>query len=295
MEDGPPAMVFGKTTVDQQRLEQDLHAAGVRAGDVLVVHSSLRRVGWIEGGPTSFLRALKKVLGPKGTLVMPTFSFSLAAWGLPAFQAWRTSSRVGALTEHFWRQPHVLRTPHPTHSVAVWGHHASILAPRDIDYEPLGVGSPLDRARQLGAKVLLVGVGQNRNSTVHVAESLAGMPYFQVPFSTTAPYDEAWYYPDRHTPARRLVIREMPGSSEGFSVLDAYLAGRGITQQVLMGRAASTIASASDLCQAVVELLHGNPIALLGQDNPSEISVRRLDFMKDRLRTATEAEQTSPM
>jgi Aminoglycoside N3''-acetyltransferase len=59
-------------TVD--RIAADFRALGVEAGDTLLVHSSLRELGWVAGGPQAVVDALQRVLTPQGSLVMPAHS-----------------------------------------------------------------------------------------------------------------------------------------------------------------------------------------------------------------------------
>lgn len=49
-------------------LAADFAALGVHPGMIVMVHSSLRRVGWTVGGPVTVIRALLQALGPEGTL-----------------------------------------------------------------------------------------------------------------------------------------------------------------------------------------------------------------------------------
>src|SRR4051794_10547238 len=53
-------------------LATDLTALGLRDGDTVIVHSSLRAVGWVPGGRVAVTQALLDVLGTGGTLVVPT-------------------------------------------------------------------------------------------------------------------------------------------------------------------------------------------------------------------------------
>lgn len=261
----------------REQLLEGIASCGIRGGDLLVVHSSLRAVGWIEGSPLTLIRAFQDLLGPRGTLVMPTFSFNLQEWSLGPFDPLRTPSRVGRLTEVFRRQPGVVRSLHPTHSVAAWGRRArGIVSVVPEIHEPLGPGSPLDLARELGAKIMLLGVGQNRNSTVHLAEHMAALPYLDVPFSETADFDAAWYLPAPGEGPRLLRIRQMPGSSGGFAVLDDLPAVRALIQEGMVGRARAQVMSAEAVCREVCALLERNPDLLLRHEQGSAISQRRL-------------------
>ncbi|CAN5389268.1 AAC(3)-VI family aminoglycoside N-acetyltransferase [soil metagenome] len=277
-------MGFGRVTVSRETLARDFRRAGIAAGDVLIVHSAMSRLGHVHGGPHDVVRALQDALGAEGTLLMPTFSFNLAGWNLPHFDPRNTPSRVGLLTDTFWRMDGVIRTPHPTHSVSAWGAWAKVLTDGPLSYEPLGLGSPLDRARLLDAKILLLGVGQVANSTVHVAESLARAPYLAVPFALQDDWDEASYMDPATRKITRLVINEMPGGSEGFAVLEEPLERMAIARPVKIGPAPSLLMRSQQVCMAVVEFLRQDPLYLLGGPGPSEITRRRRAHVEKLLR-----------
>jgi aminoglycoside 3-N-acetyltransferase len=168
----------------------DLRALGVAAGAALVVHASLRRIGWVVGGAESVIRALMDVLTAEGTLVMPTFSGQLsdpAAWRdpavpagwvetirghMPPFDPARTPTRhMGAIPEAFRTWPEVYRSGHPAQSLTAWGRGAeNLVSNHGLDW-PLGPDSPLGRLRERSGQVLLIGVGHDRNSTLHLAET----------------------------------------------------------------------------------------------------------------------------
>lgn len=261
------------------QLRDDLDALGIMEGDVLIVHSSLSRIGWVEGRPEDVVRMIIEALGPLGTLVMPTFSFSLAAWDMPVFEPWATASRVGVLTDVFWRMREAVRSAHPTHSVAAAGPLAEKIIGGPVDYQPLGLRSPLDRARRAGAKILLAGVGNDRNSMVHVAESVAGAPYLKLPFEENSDFDTAYYRESALGSPVLTPIREMPGSSEGFSILDDALLAAGIAKQGVFGEARAMVMEAKALTGYVVDLLKRQPDAFLHHPDASEITRRRLQFI----------------
>ena len=173
-------------------LAADLAALGVQPGMALMVHCALSRLGWVAGGPEAVIGALIDAVGPDGTLMMPAFTGQVsdpADWRAPPVPAdWqetvraemplydpaRTPSRdMGAVAELFRTWPGVKRSGHPQHSVAAWGRHAARLTeshPRTFGF---GDGAPLGRFYELGGHVLLLGVGHNRNTSLHLAESRA--------------------------------------------------------------------------------------------------------------------------
>jgi aminoglycoside 3-N-acetyltransferase len=166
-----------------------LQRLGVRSGQVLMVHSSLSSLGYVLGGAQAVVGALLDVLAPGGTLVMPAFSpevsdpanwrepslqandLKLAQDHVPAFEPAITPTGMGAIAETFRNWPGVLRSLHPQVSVTARGALAErIVAPHELAWGQ-GAGSPFERLYNLDARLLLLGVGFNRATLLHFAES----------------------------------------------------------------------------------------------------------------------------
>jgi aminoglycoside 3-N-acetyltransferase len=180
-------------TVDS--LKKDLSDLGIQPGMVLLVHSSLSSLGWVNGGAVAVILALEEILGSHGTLVMPTHSGDLSDPGeweappipkdwwdtvrssMPAYEASLTpTSMMGKIPETFRKQTGVLRSNHPQVSFAAWGAQAeSITANHALNYS-LGEDSPLARIYELGGSVLLLGVDHSNNTSLHRAEYRAEYP-----------------------------------------------------------------------------------------------------------------------
>jgi len=166
-----------------------LSALGVRPGMTLIVHSSLSALGYVAGGAPAAILALEAALGPEGTLAMPTHTGDLtdpagwsdppvpAAWhatireAMPAFRPDLTPTRgMGIIPETFRKQEGTLRSSHPHVSWAARGPHAAFITSAHSLAMSQGEGSPLARLYDVGAHVLLIGVGYDRNTSFHLAE-----------------------------------------------------------------------------------------------------------------------------
>lgn len=162
-----------------RQLESDLRALGLCAGSSVLMHSSYRSLGGVEGGAAGFFRAFLDLLGPGGTLVLPALSYRDVGPEQPVFDALRTPSCVGYLSEFFRTQvPGVLRSLHPTHSCCAVGRHAAELtAGHERDETPVGPNSPFAKLPETGGWILMLGCSADRNTSMHGVEETAEPPY----------------------------------------------------------------------------------------------------------------------
>jgi aminoglycoside 3-N-acetyltransferase len=183
----------GPVTVDS--IKNDLLNLGVLKGMVLLVHSSLSSLGWVSGGPVGVILALEEALGPEGTLVMPTHSGDLTdpekwenppvpeGWKeiirqtMPAFDPDFTPTRgMGRIAETFRKQAGALRSDHPHVSFTARGKQAEFITGSHGLHFGLGEDSPLARVYELKGWILLLGVGHEYNTSIHLAEFRADFP-----------------------------------------------------------------------------------------------------------------------
>ena len=184
-----------KTPLSVESLKVDFLNLGIEPGMVLLVHSSLSSMGWVIGGPVAVIMALEEVLGSEGTLVMPTHSGDLSdpkewnnppvpeGWkdlirqNMPAFDPDLTPTRgMGRIPETFRKRKGVLRSNHPQDSFAAFGKAADYITKgHGLDFG-LGESSPLARIYDLEGWILLLGVGFENNTSLHLAEFRADFP-----------------------------------------------------------------------------------------------------------------------
>ncbi len=171
------------------RLEIDFAGLGVEPGDVLLVHSSLSALGWVIGGAPTVVRSLIDRLGPNGTLVMPAATplcADPADWPppgipedchdavrehLPVFDPAVTPTTMGVIAETLRTWPGTVRSDHPLESVCARGPMAHRIVGKHSLAFCEGPGTPFEQVVNLDARVLLLGVGFNRCTLLHFAES----------------------------------------------------------------------------------------------------------------------------
>lgn len=184
----------GKMVLKQDILEA-LEKLGVCKGQVLMVHTSLSNLGYVCGGAQVVIEALLEAVGREGTIMMPTQSWKNldpatgvhwevpeSCWPLirenwPAYDKNITpTNTMGAVAEMFRQWPGTVRSDHPARSVAAWGKEAAWLT-ADHDLSNIfGDGSPVGKLYELDGLVLLMGVGYDKNTSLHLADVRAAYP-----------------------------------------------------------------------------------------------------------------------
>ena len=159
-------------------LVKDLLALGVKPGNTLMVHSSLKSLGADSGGASAVVDGLLAALGETGTLLMPALSYATVNAQNPVFDVRNTPVCTGELGEYFRTRPGTMRSVHPTHSVCGVGRRAEeILSHHLHDTTPVGENSPFSRLPKVGAQILFIGCGLGPNTTMHGVEEKVTPPY----------------------------------------------------------------------------------------------------------------------
>lgn len=150
---------------------------GLREGDVVLVHSSLTRLGHVEGGPDTVIDSVLKVVGASGTVLMPAYPV-VGDWMTYVrsdrlFDPRTSPSAFGKITDMFWRRPGVVRSLHPTHSVAACGPQAEYLVKdHEKSSTPAGPTSPFRKLIELDGRILHLGSPFFTTSSFHVVEDV---------------------------------------------------------------------------------------------------------------------------
>jgi aminoglycoside 3-N-acetyltransferase len=233
----------------------DLRALGVTPSCVLLVHSSLSSLGWVCGGPVAVASALLDVLGPSGTLVVPTHTAGNSdpsgwenppipqSWWptvreqMPAFDPRLTpSTGMGAVAELVRTWPGAIRSEHPQTSFAALGPHAEQITAGHRPESGMGEDSPLGRLYDLEARVLLLGTGHASSSSFHLAEYRVPTPRrHQTAAAVSTPTGRTW-----------IAYDDVDVESDDFEALGAAFDATGRTRVGPVGAAEARLLGQRD-------------------------------------------------
>ena len=174
-----------------EMIQAALRSAGVRHGGVAIAHSSMSRLGFIAGDSPTILHALRSVIGPTGTLVMPaqTGMSDPATWvNPPVPDSWWQTIRdntqpydpmvtplraMGRVVEAFRNLPGTVCSGHPAVAFVASGPLATQIVASHPLSNAFDDDSPLGRLYELDAQIVLLGVGHANNTSLHLAEHRA--------------------------------------------------------------------------------------------------------------------------
>lgn len=188
----------GRRGLSLEDLTRDLRALGVADGQSLLVHASLRSLGWVEGGASTVVAALRATVGGSGNVVVFTGTEENSRTSrahlariadltaeqvaqfrnrMPAFERERTPSGSGRVAEEVRTTPEAVRSGHPQSSFAALGPLAADLMRGHALNCHHGLRSPLGRlyeaaAGGLDVAIVMLGVGYHACTALHLAEYL---------------------------------------------------------------------------------------------------------------------------
>jgi aminoglycoside 3-N-acetyltransferase len=160
----------------KESLIKELESLRIDRKGTLLVHSSMKSIGEVEGGADTVLDALSEYM-KDGLLVLPTHTWSYIKGENPRFYVSVSPSCVGVLPEIFRKRPGVIRSLHPTHSVAALGKDAEeFVSGNELFDTPCARGSSWGKLLDRKATIMLLGVDLTRNTFMHGVEEWAEIP-----------------------------------------------------------------------------------------------------------------------
>jgi len=228
--------------VTKEEIKKGLKALGLKKGDIVMVHSALSSLGTVEGGPEAVIEALLETVGKQGTVVMP---YPLGG---------------AEIARIFSLRPDVVRSGHPTHSVSAWGKKAQRLVANHLKTETAcGKGTPFAKLIDWGGYILLLGVDQDRNTTLHTIEDYADVPYLS---------EKKVEFRDEKGEKKTKVLQRFPGPHRNFIGMDRLFRESGAMRVGKIGQAVVRLMKAKKIVEVGLEILKKRPDAFLC-DNPN--------------------------
>ena len=228
---------------------------GLTAGDVVLVHSSYKSFGAVDGGPQTVVDALLEVLTPLGTLIMPTFNFNFNK-GEP-WDVRTTPSHMGVLTEVVRLNPESKRVFHPFYSFAIMGALKDVLT--KVRYkDSYGTDSIFMQLRKLDAKIMVIGLSYTHSMTFfHHIEQMEGVDYrFIKPFTGKVTDETGKTYEDTFTMLVRDVDR---GVQTEVDPMGEALEQHGVVTIHKIGEAEVKMMTANNVYRVTVEEMKKKP------------------------------------
>jgi aminoglycoside N3'-acetyltransferase len=231
-------------------VSSQIRTLGVPSGGILLVHTSFRAVRPIKGGPLGLIEALLAAVGPEGTLMMPSWTGDDDEVFNPLVTP--ASRDLGVVADVFWRLPGVVRSNHPF-ALAASGPQGLRITCGEIYIPPHAPGSPIGRVYELNGQVLLLGVGHDADTTLHLAELLAGVPY-RLPKHCTVMQGGTTV---------RLDYLENDHCCARFALMDDWLRTRGLQSEGSLGHGHARLANAQQIVRIAREYLSRDPFVFL--------------------------------
>ena len=286
---------------NKQQLKDQLESMGLKGDETILIHSSMKSIGEVDGGADTVLDAWMEYF-KDGLLLLPTHTWKTVNADNPVYNPQTTPSCVGLLTNMFMKRDGVIRSLHPTHSMAGYGKNAAeYLAGEEYNNTPCTPGGCYDRLRDAGGKVLLVGVGHERNTYIHSVEEVLNVPnrLSDMPMELVIEllkedkdnknkklphYNRAdgWKkcidsnggYDNNNKLCRKVYVRkhynaQQPHISEDFVKLNQIFLDSGVVKKVKFGDADSLLCDAKGMFNVVRQVIAPDPECIVTKDTLS--------------------------
>lgn len=286
---------------NKQQLQDQLESMGLKGDETILIHSSMKSIGEVDGGADTVLDAWMEYF-KDGLLLLPTHTWKTVNADNPVYNPQTTPSCVGLLTNMFMKRDGVIRSLHPTHSMAGYGKNAAeYLAGEEYNNTPCTPGGCYDRLKDAGGKVLLVGVGHERNTYIHSVEEVLNvpnrlsdmpmelviellkedkdnknkkLPYYNRADGWKKCIDSNGGYDNNNKLCRKVYVRkhynaQQPHISEDFVKLNQIFLDSGVVKKVKFGDADSLLCDAKGMFNVVRHVIAPDPECIVTKDTLS--------------------------
>lgn len=240
--------------LDKKTLCQQLAKLGIQPGMELLVHSSLRKLGPVDGGADTIIDCLLELLGKSGTLMLSTVSGSVNPQQ-PVFHVKYTPASVGTLPNIFRQRSGVIRSLHPVHSVAAIGAEAEFFCTGHLQSRtPWSPDSPYGKLlRRPNGNILFLGTNFASNTCLHALEIEARVPGLHTEHSSTLQVCDCqnnWHQVQHHWHAPK---------KDNYVDMEHWVAIAGGLQYGVVGNSISRLSNTVKLRECLLPVLQKNP------------------------------------
>lgn len=160
----------------KQELTQQIRAMGIVPSDTVLIHTSMRAVGMVENGAHGIIDAFRDYL-TEGLFLVPTHTWATVTRENPVYDVRSSVPCIGTLPTAAAFRLDGIRSLHPTHSIwAIGKDAAEFIRNEETAPTPGTPGYAWDRLAERNAKILLIGVGNDKNTFIHAVEEVADIP-----------------------------------------------------------------------------------------------------------------------
>ena len=243
-------------------LMKDFEELGLKKKNAVLIHSSLKSIGLVEGGANTVIDALLDVIGEQGALMVPALTGKREDSPLtpPVFDVLTSPCWTGTIPETLRKRPQTRRSLHPTHSVSAIGSKKfELTKDHEFSSSPCDDKSPYYKNAIMGGFILFIGVAQESNTSIHMCEELAKVPYHLQKDTTNMIV--TGYNGEKIVVSNRLHDWEKPETD--FNKLDELYKTNAIMKLGNVGKAVVRLVNAANMLDFTVNLLKKDPLFLL--------------------------------
>lgn len=239
-----------------EKLKEQIRGLGIEKEDTVLIHTSMRAVGPVENGADGVIDAFCQVLS-EGLFLVPTHTWAVVNRENPVYDARATVPNIGALPRVAAFRKDGIRSLHPTHSI--WGHGKdaeAFLRGEENSHTPAPVGGAWSRLADRNAKILLIGIGNERNTFIHAVDEIVDRPnrICSEPFDATVYDQEGREYHTMFSRHRTVFQGEEIHVSEQFVNFDRAFTELGVWKEGRLGNAKVMVVDSAKCRDAVLKI-----------------------------------------
>lgn len=248
-------------------LVQQFQSIGISKGDILLVHSSLSKIGYVENGAKDVVDALIEVLGETGHLLIPNSPNATLQLDyvrqLDVFDVANSKSKLGAISEYFRLLPTAIRSAHPTEPVSCIGPNAAYFVGHHFgNLTPYNENSPFFRVAEKGGKILYLGVTlDNAGTSLHLLED--AIENFKFPVYYPEEFEVNILFEDNTShKMKTLVHNPQQSKKRKCDGLIPLFEEKGVLKKVMIGKANSLLLDAKGMLEIMLKEYHENGVTM---------------------------------